>query len=735
MQYHKPVGLEKEKLARVARTPICQHPQCSGLPRHLAIEILEERLDEDKATAISYTWGEFDRQKIRIGHVKDNPDQDICIELGKEWMLKPEEDLLGLQKRLASLSSEKPIWLDQLCIPQKDEAVREALAEIPTIYSTFEVVILMPGNVCKCLGGFLEEIKVPNDLGENFSPTVDRKFIFEVKEKYQDCLNFTSSSTWFGRLWTRQELMYSRRIRCVWASDDLSQCVKPPYEDQHIEHLGPHSALAHEEYMRRGFPSYHAFTKLVIEQRRLAHYAFIELFPYLRETNQWQRSDPRMSTAYHQLLGGKVLEKDPRTSGGSLDKFLHVLVYITRSLLFHHRTRKATHDRDYVLSVWVDCPGYILPDACVLKDPAITMGYLMQDAMDQLAQNHKISILTTAPRGLFESTSSSSAMWHPQKYFKSITTISDLRDVYGPIVQNSLSISLGFGDKTTGNVFISIHCDYDAPQSLTKMAKDFDAFFRDQQDETAASRESLELATSRMIEDLGQIVSEWSQESCNLIHSQFFLTVPDLMVEWSSGYPEGIPLDSELSKEKVHPWALVARLFDPLLGDMVVSHIYRRPKGYLYHMQWNVECIKDTVEKIMAVALGLNVEVCRKNNVRIMLSNTEEVGAKRLGFYRGGDKRLSQISGAEDAYLVRSVAMSLGHRESSHDDQQSGSGGVTDPGCLIYEAARETDNPGEYTVFGVWVPIHGRKKMHNAERWWPQHGLPEVSGRRWGVLV
>lgn len=695
MEDHKPVAPKKPKLVRVARTPICEDPACPNRSQHLAIEIFDEEFIPYKAIAISYTWGDFDRKKVQIGHVKGESGREIWIELGKEWLPKEEGNLSDLQKRLVSLSSEKPIWLDQLCIAPKDEAIRSALADIPTIYSTFEVAILMPGNVCKCLGEFLEEIRVPNDLGENSVSTVDSELISRAIKKYQDCLNFTGSSTWFGRLWPRQELMHSRRIRCVWASKYLSECVQPPYLDQAVEHLGPHSALVHERYMKQGYSSKDAFMRLLLEQRHLAGYAHGELSFYLWG-NQQER-DQIISPAYYELLGGKVLENGRRTSD-SLDNFLTDLTCIVRNSLLNRQTRKATKDHAYVLSVWVDCPEYRAPEYKVpkgnykalrdpektmgndealenpkttrgnneaLKDRDKTMGEFLQDALDQLARNHNIGILTTAPQGLFDSTSSRSALWYPKQYFESME-IRDLRDVYGPIVQDSSYFDLI--DATNANVPIAILRDEDAPQSLSKTAKDFDAFFQDPQHETAAPGASLRLATSKMIEDLRQIVRDWSEESRALIRTQFFSTVPDLIMEWSSGYyPEGVPLDSDVSRNKVHPWALMAKLFDCPLGDPVISHIYRRPQGFLEEMQWEVQCVKDTVYEMMAVALRLNVQVCRKNNVGIMLSKIDEDGeAKRLGFYRGGDKKLLQIAEAEDVGIVRSVAMSL---ESSYDDQ------------------------------------------------------------------
>lgn len=42
----------------------------SSRSAHLAIEILEVPLKHDQATAVSYTWGEFNRTIVTIGPLK-----------------------------------------------------------------------------------------------------------------------------------------------------------------------------------------------------------------------------------------------------------------------------------------------------------------------------------------------------------------------------------------------------------------------------------------------------------------------------------------------------------------------------------------------------------------------------------------------------------------------------------------------------------------------------------------
>ena len=59
--------------------------------------------------------------------------------------------------RLAELSAEyNAVWIDQLCMPQKDDTIRAAQAKVSRIYSTLDVTVIFPGSLCRCLRQELE---------------------------------------------------------------------------------------------------------------------------------------------------------------------------------------------------------------------------------------------------------------------------------------------------------------------------------------------------------------------------------------------------------------------------------------------------------------------------------------------------------------------------------------------------------------------------------------------------
>jgi hypothetical protein len=140
-------------------------------------------------------------------------------------------DIAGIYRSVYLPLLPVPIRIDQLCIPQDDETIRRTLARVPTIYRTFDVVIMMPGRPCKCLRDFLEKSKAADALEESGQ----RGQLTSVPKriaKHDHCLNFTAPSSWIFGLWTRQELMYSQSIRCVWAVKTTPQCVPQIYQNE-----------------------------------------------------------------------------------------------------------------------------------------------------------------------------------------------------------------------------------------------------------------------------------------------------------------------------------------------------------------------------------------------------------------------------------------------------------------------------------------------------------------------
>ena len=344
-------------------------------------------------------------------------------------------------ERIAELSSSGPLWLDQLCIVQSDEAIRENLAKIPTIFRTFQVVVLMLDHPCKCLHDFIREVKFQ---GTHESEDLRSKAFYKCLENYDHCINFTASSSWFRRLWTRQELMYSRSIRCVWASNITPACArKEELGTVDAAHLRPYLALKRQGFLDRGLSAHVAGVMLHSHQLSVQDYAKREIKANVVGPNSVGLGDLLPS---YEFLNGAALKNASRIASSSPDPFGQLrwgILLIAQSFDLDLVTRTSTHVQDYVLAVFPDWPLYVVPE----EPKTHTMHCLMQDTLNQLHAKEGETFLTTAPQGLFDETSRGSAIWYPDYYHRILQSVKapseiSFRDVYGPIYPYSLGIPI-----------------------------------------------------------------------------------------------------------------------------------------------------------------------------------------------------------------------------------------------------------------------------------------------------
>lgn len=185
-------------------------------PKHL-------ELKHGNAIAISYTWGDFNRQNQAIGHRKPEMQDDdtqpnlisVHMELGQEWDVP--EFVVALQE-LCIDSGSIPLWIDQLCIAQQDQQeVCLALAQIP------DEVALIPGGLCECILEIMAMLKASDDPIKEVIGSVE-----QIDQTYRglSCFNNLAFDPWFTRMWTRQEFLYARHIRLKWTSGDSFPCPR-----------------------------------------------------------------------------------------------------------------------------------------------------------------------------------------------------------------------------------------------------------------------------------------------------------------------------------------------------------------------------------------------------------------------------------------------------------------------------------------------------------------------------
>ena len=210
----------------VASFTFCDDEHCQFVEStHLLVSRSYVLLETGNAFAISYTWGEYDRHEISLGH--DERGHNVPMTLGCEWSRSDVvEKLLHMGYALTTEDTAMPFWIDQLCIPQDNEAViRQTLAAIPQIFNVFDAIALLPGSPCKCLQEGIEQ------YGRHhlFDPSHEQLAQLSIQwaQKMALCVNSISFCSYFERVWTRQEMVYTRKMHVEWTGSEVSRCVVP----------------------------------------------------------------------------------------------------------------------------------------------------------------------------------------------------------------------------------------------------------------------------------------------------------------------------------------------------------------------------------------------------------------------------------------------------------------------------------------------------------------------------
>lgn len=332
-------------------------------------------LTSEAAVAISYTWGEFDRRKVTMGYYAGGGRVELAM--GEEW------DTLELKVQLSEICPEKQAcWLDQLCTPQEEEKLRITLARILIIYRTLGVIVMMPGRPCQYLPRIAAEASEALKMN-------DWTAAWNVVKELSKCLGSMGLCSYFDRVWTRQEVLYSRRIRLVWTGQEESPCAKSEGE---ITTLVGYAGLLREKLE----PKDKVFLYLDLANRKF----FNTIAQLLGFYSGWFSNEtydgPANNEVIIRFLSGESLENPhPVSHGMSVDdqveRFVHRMAFLGTS------ARTATK---------VDCPGYEIPE----DYKTLGIGRLLENAIRQFEKLHGKSINVCAPAGLFEYSCSERAL-------------------------------------------------------------------------------------------------------------------------------------------------------------------------------------------------------------------------------------------------------------------------------------------------------------------------------------
>jgi hypothetical protein len=258
-----------------------------------------------------------------------------------------------------------------------------------------------------------------------------------------------------------------------------------------------------------------------------------------------------------------------RGSMSDIERFLSQLGGLAESL------RAATQARDYVASVWVDCPGYVLP----VRFKSMELADLLEDAVLQLEKNHGISLLVQAPAGIFGATEAT-GLWRPSTYLKHLK-VTRADQIYGVLVHPYRPLRIGLGDTIALRVFD------EAPQPLSFRSRSFHQTFSGK-------------CTAEIFDSINDIVYEWPE----FVHNRF-------LSSRSNDLKERHPSDRSAE----------STLFSTLILE---SHLSKDPSSPYAKRVWKPGYPEfdtaPTVHDMAAGALGLDSNLCRKERLALRLS-------------------------------------------------------------------------------------------------------------------
>ena len=425
--------------ARVVKCSVCVSTDCQYVSRSPHLDIEETWIDvlPGSASAISYVWGEFNRQKRLLGHYQDGT--QAFMELGEDWDVS--EFVVALHNACNDPEygfGHSQVWVDQLSIRQADKTeVAKGLQQIARIFQEFPVLVLLQGGKCTCWTDVLD--MVHSGKMTSYRPV----FLLEF------CLNQLGFLLWNSRVWTRSELYGARRVRARWVSSPVT-CPSIVRTRAHpdVEGAGAYFepsimrqiSLSARLYLERQLAWLESGPEHPFEDRQrqagvaLREFTSVQAGAAVDDLLTWRigrdasstvaLTDTRIFDLWKFLDGERVTRTSPKIY--ETHEFLTILHnQIPRQLT-------ATKSRDYVIAMWSFCPGYRLPE----HQASMGMVELLADAIRQF-ESSSGCMLSVAPVGLFQ-TAGISFRWCPESYVQR-EAIQEISDVYGALFPHPLA--------------------------------------------------------------------------------------------------------------------------------------------------------------------------------------------------------------------------------------------------------------------------------------------------------
>ncbi|KAJ9605458.1 hypothetical protein H2200_010115 [Cladophialophora chaetospira] len=389
---------------------------------HVAVTFQIVSLDTPNTSAISYAWGDFRRRPVIIGHEHGDPTKTISLNLGTEWKTP---DLLF--RLIEICESGQTLWIDQLSMPSKDDEVRAWLAKVPDIYRSLQVIIIMPGSLCRCVA----EDVIWKDW----------------------CYAAVNPCGYFFRVWPMQEIIYATTARVVFTSDTRAECwhIEKNMDDVMgmIRKMSPYFLhLAYDEH-KKGRKLFSVLESIIHFKEIYGDTLSCVVLAFPEPGNV--TATPNHATVLDFLLGkqlgdisknqrldqGDSRARYPTTQNGKGSQKYHgspnrhaeqeMMNFSANMTMAGVTYRKATDFKDYVLSMWVHLAGYNIPATY----RTLSLSALLEDAVEQMQKKYSLTLPSLAPASLF-SAQLDNIFWSP-KLLLDGTDPSSTHNIYGTL--------------------------------------------------------------------------------------------------------------------------------------------------------------------------------------------------------------------------------------------------------------------------------------------------------------
>jgi hypothetical protein len=314
--------------------------------------------------------------------------------------------------------------------------------------------------------------------------------------------------------------------------------------------------------------------------------------------------------------------------------------------------RSTKHERDYVLAVWVDCPGYRLPsDYKTLK-----LHELLDDAIRQVEKNYHQSFPVMAIAGLFDRVEES-ALWRPSGCLADVK-ISSSQQVYGTVLPETSPIPLSEAYRIPLRVFSDSH-------GRCSNVRPFDKILR------AA------LTTVEVIECIREITAEWPG---SVIHR--VLNVIEEKDLFFKRYDESLESQRNRAYCKFQMIRKSGSLEHSNVTSEAIPSDFDLPYDFIYDCAFELVCD----------ALGMDFTSCRRDGALSLVVHCKV--APCIGFI--SNKHIMKYGNGQNEQQKQdepiAISRDLGGREFTR---------------TVIEAVQvpsASSGSSEYQAIGIWVP-------------------------------